>query len=258
MGRIRTLKPEWLEDEKLAACDDDARVLSAGLILLADDQGRGRASPAYLASQVWTYQPSEAIAKAARGLSKLAEIKFVILYNVNGEQLFQIRNWEKHQKISHPAQPRLPAPIDDQLVVVEPAKPRSPAPPKAETPSSDTPAELPGVPPAEKPNLPAVKSLPKHPKSSRRCPADFELTPTRQGVAVSIGVKPQDVASVFASFKDQEFKVPHSDWEATWRQWCRNELKYLHGGGSRSKSTSETNQQNILAALANAAAREEQ
>lgn len=35
--RIRTLKPEWLTDEKMEALEDSARLLSAGLILLADD-----------------------------------------------------------------------------------------------------------------------------------------------------------------------------------------------------------------------------
>lgn len=110
MSRIRTLKPEWLEDEKLAACSDEARVLSAGLILLADDQGRGRASPPYLASQVWTYHPREGLAKVSKALAELSQILFVILYSVCGEQFYQIRNWLKHQKVDHPAKPRLPGP----------------------------------------------------------------------------------------------------------------------------------------------------
>jgi hypothetical protein len=108
--RIRTLKPEWLEDEKLGACNDEARLLSAGLILLADDQGRGRASLPYLASQVWTYHPRESLAKVSKALDQLSKMQFVILYSVNGEQLFQIRNWAKHQKVDHPAKPRLPGP----------------------------------------------------------------------------------------------------------------------------------------------------
>ena len=55
-GRIRTLKPEWLENESLGGCSDAARVLSAGLVLLADDFGNGRGAPGFLAGQVWPYR----------------------------------------------------------------------------------------------------------------------------------------------------------------------------------------------------------
>src|SRR5579862_2146867 len=110
MSRIRSVKPEWLEDEKLAACSDAARVLSVGLILLADDQGRGRGNPSYLASQVWTYHPRESLARASEALDELVSIHFVTLYEVNLERLYQIRNWARHQKVDHPAKPRLPGP----------------------------------------------------------------------------------------------------------------------------------------------------
>lgn len=115
MGRIRTLKPEWLEDEKLGALDDAARVLSIGLILLADDYGRGRASPQWLDGQVWSYSPQSAAKRGetprvAAALGALVEMGFVSLYEVAGERFYAIRNWEKHQRIDNRGKPRVPEP----------------------------------------------------------------------------------------------------------------------------------------------------
>lgn len=118
-GRIRTLKPEWLDDELLAASDDAARVLSAGLILLADDHGNGRAAIAHLAAEVWRYEflddnrVSETLAKARAALSRLVEVRFVELYEVNGQRYFHIRTWAKNQRVDHPGKERVPSPTCD-------------------------------------------------------------------------------------------------------------------------------------------------
>lgn len=110
-GRIRTIKPEWLEDEKLAALSDEARLLSVALLLLADDHGRGRASPLYLASRVWCYgDASETLAKVSRGLRELAAAGYATFYKVKGQQYFAIRNWTKHQRVDKPSKPRVPGP----------------------------------------------------------------------------------------------------------------------------------------------------
>ena len=71
--RIRSIKPEWLEDELLAQCSDAARVLSIALILLADDYGNGRAGALYLAGRVFAGRPEE-VAESA--LSALASIGY--------------------------------------------------------------------------------------------------------------------------------------------------------------------------------------
>jgi len=109
-GRIRTVKPEWLDDERLAAEEDYVRVLSVGLILLADDYGRGRAHPLFLASHVWPYTEShEALRRATAGLGQLHGW-FVDLYEVAGQQYFSVRNWTRHQRVQHPSAPRVPLP----------------------------------------------------------------------------------------------------------------------------------------------------
>lgn len=110
-GRIRTLKPEWLDDERLASASDAARLLSAGLVLLADDHGNGRANVAWISRQVWPYAPdSTTLAKAKAALAELVKIDFVRIYVVDGQTYFHIRNWAKHQRVQKPGAPRVPQP----------------------------------------------------------------------------------------------------------------------------------------------------
>jgi uncharacterized phage protein (TIGR02220 family) len=111
-GRIRTIKPEWLENERLAACSDTARVLSIALILVADDYGNGRAAEGYLIGQAWhsTDNLIEARDRIRRALAELVLAEFVVLYQANGQQYFHLPGWKRHQLVKHPSKPRVPAP----------------------------------------------------------------------------------------------------------------------------------------------------
>jgi len=102
--RIRTIKPEWLEDERILLASAEARVLSISLILLSDDYGNGRAFT--LGSRVFPTSPH----LAEPALRELVERRFVELYEVDGQRYFHIRNWEKHQKVDKPGKPHVPAP----------------------------------------------------------------------------------------------------------------------------------------------------
>src|SRR4030042_28755 len=106
--RIRSIKPEWLEDEKMAFASSEARVLSIGLILMADDYGRGRANEVLLSAHVF---PREKTTKTlARALFELEKMTFIELYEVSEQHYYQIRNWMKHQKVDHPGKQQLPSP----------------------------------------------------------------------------------------------------------------------------------------------------
>lgn len=115
-GRIRTIKPEWLEDEGLLRAGSDARVLSLSLVLLADDYGNGRCIPAVLAAQVFPFEP-EPSRSFREALARLSEMGFVHLYEVRGQSYFSIRNWSKHQKVDHPSKPRVPGPNSEEKPV---------------------------------------------------------------------------------------------------------------------------------------------
>lgn len=109
MGRIRTVKPEWMEDESMLRAGSDARVLSVCLILLADDHGRGRFVPQVLASQCFPFEESSRVFREA--LASLLAMGFVGVYTVRNQRYFQVSNWTKHQKVDKPSKSRCP----DQL-----------------------------------------------------------------------------------------------------------------------------------------------
>jgi len=118
-GRIRTIKPEWLEDERLAFASSDARVLSVSLLLLADDYGNGRANATQLCCSVFPGRVRDGLENPRdglenprecleRALEELATLRFVALYQVDGQHYFHVRNWDKHQKVDRPGKPRVP------------------------------------------------------------------------------------------------------------------------------------------------------
>lgn len=106
MSRIRTVKPEWLEDVRLVKAGSDARVLSIALIILSDDYGRGRLSLS-TPSQVFPLNP-EAFQESLNRLYGW----FVRTYEVRGQTYFEILNWNKHQKVINPGKPRVPPPSE--------------------------------------------------------------------------------------------------------------------------------------------------
>lgn len=108
-GRIRTLKPEWLEDEKLMTLSVEARLLSVAVLLLADDHGRGRAHPAHLAASVFPVD-EEGVPTAKRALAELVSAGYVRTYLVRGQTYYEVVNWRKHQRVDKPGAPRVPGP----------------------------------------------------------------------------------------------------------------------------------------------------
>lgn len=108
-GRIRTIKPELIEDAITAGLSHVAFRLFIGCIILADDYGNLRYEPAWLRGQVFWRRPV-ADAEFDDALEELATSGLVIAYAVKGQRYGAIRNWDKHQKVSHPGKPRVPGP----------------------------------------------------------------------------------------------------------------------------------------------------
>jgi hypothetical protein len=109
-GRIRSIKPEILDDEVATDLSDAAWRLWVSSWLLADDHGRFRAAPRYLAAEVW--QDTRRIDAAAAALDELARVRLVRRYDVEGQAYAEIKpsGWKKHQRIDHPGAPRVPVP----------------------------------------------------------------------------------------------------------------------------------------------------
>ena len=112
-GRIRTIKPELLEDEKVASLADDEFRLFIGLFLVADDYGNFRANPTWLHGQVfWAREGSRG---ARECLTSLREVGLVVLYEENTQHYGHICGWSKHQKIDRPSKPKIPGPTAENI-----------------------------------------------------------------------------------------------------------------------------------------------
>lgn len=107
MPRIRTIKPEFWSDEKVAPLDPLTRLVYLALISLADDGGRLIDNLKTLDGQIFpSTEDSCAVA-----LETLASISRIIRYvSRSGQCLIQIAKWEDHQRVDHPNKHVLPAP----------------------------------------------------------------------------------------------------------------------------------------------------
>lgn len=114
MGRIRSAKPELLDDEKAATLADDAWRLWVSSWLLADDYGNFRADAQLVQSRVFWGRPGVPPDTAAL-LRLLGELEFFEFYSVRGQRYAHIRTWRNHQKVDHPGKPLCPGPdLSDQ------------------------------------------------------------------------------------------------------------------------------------------------
>ena len=112
-GRIRCVKPEWLDDERLIDCSDSARTLSIALLLLADDKGRSRLGKV-VAARVFPGDPS----KFDVALAELSPW-YVRRYEVRGQRYYAVTNWFKHQRIDRPSKPLTPEPAEGRWLDAE-------------------------------------------------------------------------------------------------------------------------------------------
>jgi len=108
-GRIRSIKPELLEDDKTSALSDSAWRLFVSLWLLADDYGNARAGHRYLAAMVW----QDTTKDAGEPLRELCGAQLVDPYEANGQAYVSIKGWGRHQRIDNAGKPRVPGPIKE-------------------------------------------------------------------------------------------------------------------------------------------------
>ena len=116
MPRIRTIKPEMFQDEKLAPCDPTTRLVFVGLIAMADDTGRVldnvRVIDAFIFPE--TRDSSHEPLMRLSGMGRVVRGK-----TSSGQRVLQIVNWAAHQKIQHPnLRSALPEIVEVQEVTI--------------------------------------------------------------------------------------------------------------------------------------------
>lgn len=107
-GRIRTIKPEILENKRTAGLSSDAFRLFIGCILQADDYGNLYAEPEKLQGAIfWACAPASPLRDI---LDTLASVSLLSLYTVRGQLYGHVVGWSEHQKVDKPSKPRVPGP----------------------------------------------------------------------------------------------------------------------------------------------------
>ena len=115
MARIRSVKPELADDEKLGSISRDARLLFIMMWCHSDDFGVVKGNLRWLQSQIFPYDPVKP-EQFKKWVDELMSIDAIRPFEKNNENFFYIKNFQKHQVINKPSkQARNPEPPEEIL-----------------------------------------------------------------------------------------------------------------------------------------------
>lgn len=96
-------------NEKFGTLPPMARLLAIGIINHADDQGRGKANPVYLRSQIFPYDDVTA-GDVRQWLDMVAGNETITVYQSGGKDYYQILNWWMYQSHQYAMPSQYPKP----------------------------------------------------------------------------------------------------------------------------------------------------
>ncbi|WP_343302881.1 hypothetical protein AAHN97_15145 [Chitinophaga niabensis] len=106
MPRIRSIKPDFWNDEKLGQEPEAIMLTFIGLWNFSDDYGVVRSNPLWLKNQIFPYKSALRIEVFSSWLERLAELEAVIPFSYRGEGFYCIRTFRRHQKVDKPSKAR--------------------------------------------------------------------------------------------------------------------------------------------------------
>ena len=109
MPRSRMIKPEFLDDEKLASISRDARLTFIGMWIHSDDYGVVKGHPSWLKNKIFPYEDIR-LSDFQKWLTELESLLCIVPFQIDSEKYFYIRTFTKHQTINRPSQQRNPEP----------------------------------------------------------------------------------------------------------------------------------------------------
>ena len=113
MARRRMIDPNIWQSEDVSRLSVFARLLLIGMISTADDEGRGRAMPAYLASTIFPYDTVRT-ADMENAISEICRNVSVVVYKVNRSRYYAFTNWKKWQRVDKPQASIFPSPEEGE------------------------------------------------------------------------------------------------------------------------------------------------
>lgn len=111
MARMRSLKPEFWDDRKLArATSRDARMLYMGLWNYSDEHGRCNGDPVWLKGRIFPFEDDITPDVIGGLLRELANCHRIQRYTVDGDPYLFLGKLDKHQRLDTKVESRLPPP----------------------------------------------------------------------------------------------------------------------------------------------------
>lgn len=114
MARIRTIKPEVLDDHKTARLSNEAWRLWVSALVLADDKGRLPGDAEFLRARIFWGVPrgpfDERSTNVLGALAECSRVGLIRVFEVAGERFLEICNFTKHQRIDKPGPAKFPEP----------------------------------------------------------------------------------------------------------------------------------------------------
>lgn len=210
----RVIKETICTSDKLSGLTDFEFRLWVGLLVSADDAGRGDARPAIIRGRVFPLRERVTIKDVDAALHGLAASGCVSLYKVGGKPYYWFPTWAEHQRLDR-AKPKYPSPEDADDCSVE-------------TSSAADCGELPQI-AADcglNPNTNTKENTNTNTKERVRA-ARF-TPPTIEEVQSFISENGYSVdAERFVSYYESNGwrvgKNPMKDWQATVRTWARRD-----------------------------------
>jgi len=108
--RIRTVKPEFWDDETICGLSRDARLLFIATFNVADDEGILRWTAEKLKAVAFLYDEDVSLTRVAALMHELVTARLISPYTHRGSLLAWIVNFHKHQRVNRPQPSKFPAP----------------------------------------------------------------------------------------------------------------------------------------------------
>src|SRR5215210_8096191 len=99
MARIRTIKPKFWDDLKVAKLTRDARLTYIGMWNFSDDLGVIISDPAWLKSKIFPFDQIQ-IGQFEKWITELVQHGFISLFSSVYGEFYYLPNLTKHQVIN--------------------------------------------------------------------------------------------------------------------------------------------------------------
>lgn len=109
MARKRMIDPSIWINEDFGTLTNLAKLVFIGLFSMADDEGRGKASPAYIKAVLFPYNDDLRVADIDKALSEISSKMSVIFYSCDENKYYTLTSWDTWQKIDKPTPSQIPA-----------------------------------------------------------------------------------------------------------------------------------------------------